>query len=39
MRADGSGAPELSFAARRRESASDDIVPEHRLGLLLNARF
>ena len=39
MRMDGSGALERSFAARRRESANDDIPPEHLLGRLLNARF
>ena len=33
------GALELSFEARRRESASGDTAPEHEVGLRLGARF
>ena len=40
---DGSGSDggslELSFEARRRESANDDTPPEHEVGLRLTARF
>ena len=33
------GSLELSFEARRRESANDDTPPEHEVGLRLTARF
>ena len=33
------GSFELSFEARRRESANDDTPPEHEVGLRLTARF
>ena len=33
------GSFELSFEARRRESANDDTPPEHEVGLRLSARF
>ena len=33
------GSLELSFEARRRESANDDMPPEHEVGLRLTARF
>ena len=33
------GSLELSFEARRRESANDDANPEHRVGLRFTARF
>ncbi len=33
------GALDLSFEARRRESANDDIPPEHQVGFRLDARF
>ena len=35
----GGGSLELSFEGRRRESASDEIAPEHRIGFRVNARF
>ena len=35
----GGGTFELSFEARRRESANDDTPPEHEVGLRLTARF
>ena len=33
------GSFELSFEARRRESANDDTPPEHEIGLRLTARW
>ena len=33
------GSLELSFEARRRESANDNSAPQHQVGLQLNARF
>ena len=35
----GGGSLDLSFKARRRESANDGTAPEHAVGFLLNARF
>ena len=35
----GPGSLELSVEARRRESANDDVPPEHGIGLRLTARF
>ena len=35
----GPGSLELSIDARRRESANDDVAPEHRIGLRLGARW
>ena len=35
----GGGSLDLSFKARRRESANDGAAPEHAVGFLLNARF
>ena len=35
----GGGTFELSFEARRRESANDDTPPEHEVGLRLTARW
>ena len=35
----GPGSSELSFEARRRESANDETPPEHEVGLRLTARF
>ena len=37
--APGDGSLELSFEARRRESANDNSAPQHQVGLQLNARF
>ena len=35
----GTGSLELSINARRRESANDDVAPEHSIGFTLTARF
>ena len=35
----GPGSSELSFEARRRESANDETPPEHEVGLRLTAQF
>lgn len=35
----GPGSLELSLEAHRRESANDDLPPEHGIGLRLTARF
>ena len=35
----GPGSLELSINARRRESANDDVAPEHSIGFTLTARF
>ena len=35
----GGGSPELAVEARRRESANDDALPEHGVGLRLTARW
>ena len=35
----GPGSLELSINARRRESANDDVAPEHSIGFTLKARF
>ena len=35
----GTGSLELSINARRRESANDDVAPEHIIGFTLTARF
>ena len=37
--APGDGSLEISFEARRRESANDNTAPQHQVGLQLNARF